>query len=70
MVSRKKNIHIQKKKVTSQTAWLPIDESLTRDLFTLTHVKGIAKVFLLIEMILAVLIVFCTLFLTILTCFK
>jgi hypothetical protein len=41
-----------------QINWLPIDNRLIPDVFSFSHVKGVARVFLMIEMILAIIIVF------------
>lgn len=46
-----------KKRAVKNTDWLPIDRRLIPDIWSFKHVHGLARVFLEIEMILAVLIV-------------
>jgi hypothetical protein len=50
-------------------SWLPIDSRLIVPLFAFGHVKGLAKVFLVIEMALAGLVVTGTMVLMILSVF-
>ncbi len=46
----------QKRPFRSETplSWLPIDSRLVLPLFSFGHVRGVAKIFLTIEMILAI----------------
>lgn len=53
-----------------QEAWLPIDSRLFPHIFSFGHVKGVALIFLTVEMFLAVLTVIGTLFLVILSQLK
>lgn len=43
-------------------SWLPVDSRLILPLFSFTHVRGIAKIFLTVEMVLAFGVVIGTLF--------
>lgn len=43
-------------------SWLPVDSRLIPPLFSFTHVRGIAKIFLTVEMVLAFAVVIGTLF--------
>jgi hypothetical protein len=52
----------RKRKITHKSAdkpipWLPVDSRFFPDIIRFGHIKGIAKVFLVIEMIFAVLVV-------------
>ena len=49
----------------NQISWLPVDSRLIPDIISFGHVKGIARFFLMLEIILAVLIVISTLSLAI-----
>jgi len=40
-----------------QISWLPIDSRLVPSIFSFGRVRGIARIFLLVEMLLAVLVV-------------
>jgi hypothetical protein len=53
-----------------QIEWLPFDSRLIPDIFAFGHVKGIARLFLEVEMILAVLVVIGTLILTVIRLFS
>jgi len=58
---------VRHRRVYKQPAmWLPIDQRLIPDIIRFGNVKGIARIFLLVEMTLTVIIVFSTLFLAIL----
>jgi len=49
-------------KTVAPVSWLPVDSRLMLPLFSFTHVRGIAKIFLTVEMILAFAVVIGTLF--------
>lgn len=49
------------KKMQKPIPWLPVDSRLFGPFLSFGHVRGVARIFLEIEMILAVLIVFGTL---------
>ncbi len=55
------------KTTSSELSWLPIDSRILPSLFAFGHVKGIAKIFLTIEMLLAGFVVTGTLLLFVLT---
>jgi hypothetical protein len=60
---------IKKKKVNSKAdLWLPIDSRLIPDIISFGHVKGLARVFMVIEIMLSCLIVIGTLGLVIIKC--
>lgn len=46
-------------------AWLPIDSRLIPPLFSFGHVRGVARLFLIIEIVLAVLVVLGTMIIVI-----
>jgi len=52
---------------SSIISWLPIDSRILPSLFEFGHIRGIAKVFLIIEMLLAGFVVTGTLLLIVLT---
>jgi hypothetical protein len=52
---------ILRKKSTQPVAWLPIDSRFLPDIIRFGHVKGIARLFLIVEIFLAVLVVIGTL---------
>ncbi|MCX6791776.1 MAG: hypothetical protein NT149_01945 [Candidatus Gottesmanbacteria bacterium] len=55
------------RRVEKPIPWLPIDSRLVGSFFAFGHVQGIARIFLTVEMILAVLIVLGTLSVILLT---
>lgn len=57
------------KNFSHPVAWLPIDSRLIPSLFAFGHVRGIARVFLLIEILLSLLVVMGTLVITLLRIF-
>lgn len=65
LMSRKRRDSLQDMPVN----WLPIDSRLVLPLFSFGHVRGLAKVFLTIEMALALCVVFGTLVLIVLHVF-
>lgn len=50
------------RKHTAPIAWLPVDSRLLVPFLSFGHVRGIARVFLVIEIVLSILIVFGTFF--------
>jgi hypothetical protein len=52
---------------SSEISWLPIDSRILPSLFAFGHVRGLAKIFLIIEMLLAGFVVTGTLLLIVLT---
>lgn len=44
---------MKQKHIDTEMSWLPVDSRLFLPLFSFGHVKGVAKVFLVIEMVLA-----------------
>ena len=46
-----------KKNLKDDLQWLPIDSRLLPHLFSFGHVKGIARIFIQLEMVLSVLVV-------------
>jgi len=58
-----------KRKFTSsrEISWLPIDSRIIPSLFAFGHVRGIAKIFLIIEMLLAGFVVTGTMLLIVLS---
>ena len=60
-----------KRKTTAANtvSWLPIDSRILPSLFSFGHIRGIAKIFLIIEMLLAGFVVTGTLLLMVLTIF-
>lgn len=52
---------------SSELSWLPIDSRILPSLFAFGHVRGLAKIFLIIEMLLAGFVVTGTLLLFVLT---
>jgi hypothetical protein len=55
------------RKMQKSLPWMPVDSLLFGPFFAFGHVQGIARIFLTVEMILAVLIVFGTLSILLLT---
>ncbi len=49
------------RRVEKPIQWLPVDSRLFGSIFSFGHVHGVARIFLTVEMVLAVLIVFGTL---------
>lgn len=50
--------------------WLPIDSRLIPDIISFGDIKGVARIFLTIEIVLALLIVICASILVIIASFK
>ncbi|MDO8451910.1 MAG: hypothetical protein Q7S76_03510 [bacterium] len=50
---------------SDQLSWLPIDSRLIVGLFSFRHVSGVARLFLIVEIVLALLVVIGTLLLLI-----
>jgi len=65
------DVYMGLKKKTSHrhSSKLPIDERLIPDIFSFSHVKGVARLFLITEIVLSTLVVIGTLFLLILNVF-
>ena len=55
------------RKMQKPIPWLPVDSRLFGSFLAFGHVRGIARIFLTVEMVLAVLIVLGTLSVTLLT---
>jgi len=55
-----------KKHTQSSFSWLPIDERLIPRIFSFGHVRGWARLFLIVEMTMATLVVFGTVILVLL----
>jgi hypothetical protein len=56
----------KRKKIRGSTYQIPIDERLIPDIFLFSHVKGIARIFLLFEIVLSSLVVLGTIILVVL----
>jgi hypothetical protein len=54
-----------KKSHSDQVPWLPIDSRLIPDIFAFGHVRGVARIFLMLEMILTTFVVLATLVLVV-----
>jgi hypothetical protein len=57
---RRKSLRQKKRnpgRYSQQIEWLPFDSRLIPDIFSFSHVKGIARIFLIVEMVLSVLVV-------------
>ena len=52
-----RGIHKRVSRKDKDLSWLPIDPRLVPHLFSFGHVKGLARVFIQIEMVLSVLVV-------------
>lgn len=57
----KRRVQTPSKRTYEQPAWLPIDIRLIPDIFAFSHVKGLARLFLQIEIISSVCVVVGTL---------
>ncbi|MFH0749320.1 MAG: hypothetical protein V1917_00200 [Candidatus Gottesmanbacteria bacterium] len=59
-------MNLKKKTLRRHTSMLPIDERLIPDVFSFSHVKGVARMFLIAEILLSTLVVIGTLILILL----
>ncbi|OGG01309.1 hypothetical protein A2Z33_05340 [Candidatus Gottesmanbacteria bacterium RBG_16_52_11] len=69
MPKRPKAVRRRPKKAFQPLFWLPVDSRILPDIFAFGHVRGIARIFLEIEITLAILIVIGTLTIVILRTF-
>jgi hypothetical protein len=63
-------MYLMKKRKVRSSYMLPIDERLVPDIISFSHIKGVARVFLTLEIFLSILVVAGTASLAIFHCFS
>jgi len=63
-MKKRSRAYVNKRFDNEPISWLPVDSRLIPDIFSFSHVKGNARIFLLLEIILSILVVIGT-FLTV-----